>query len=177
MTFSCAEYWWEELQTLIIDRFECCGLEPPEMTDLTKVRLINEFTIITQEFFEKKMDHWLQTVGKTIFKIDHYWLRFEFAFSRGQIHAHLLAICPSFKQVFEQVSRINDDDDKAAYLAEWAEKQLGYTSKVSQQLPENIPHPSSHSFTTIADTDKSRQLDFDNLRTTCHTHTCSAYCK
>jgi hypothetical protein len=177
MTFSCAEYWWEELQTLIIDRFQCCGLEPPEITDLTKVRLINEFTIITQEFFEKKMDHWLQTVGKTIFKIDHYWLRFEFAFSRGQIHAHLLAICPSFKQVFEQVSRINDDDDKAAYLAEWAEKQLGYTSKVSQQLPENVPHPSSHSFTSIADSDKDRQLDLDNLRTTCHTHTCSAYCK
>ena len=27
-------------------------------------------------------------------KIEHYWVRFEFASSQGQIHAHLLAISP-----------------------------------------------------------------------------------
>jgi hypothetical protein len=33
-------------------------------------------------------------VGHDVFDIKHYWLRYEFAPSRGQqIHSHLLAIC------------------------------------------------------------------------------------
>jgi hypothetical protein len=32
-------------------------------------------------------------VGHDVFDVKHYWLRYEFAPSRGQIHAHLLAIC------------------------------------------------------------------------------------
>jgi hypothetical protein len=176
MTFSCAEYWWEELRHLLVDRFKCCGLQVPEINDLTQIRLINDYTIIVQEFFEQKIKHWLETVGKNIFKIDHYWLRFEFAFARGQIHGHLLAICPKFKHVFEQVARIEDNDDKAAYLAEWAEKQLGYTSNVTN-YQENSPHPSSHSFTSICHDEKLLSDDITNLRVKCHSHKCSSFCK
>ncbi len=58
------------------------------------VQLVNQYAIVVQEYFERKVQVFLETVGKKILKIEHYWVHFEFAPSRGQIHAHLLAISP-----------------------------------------------------------------------------------
>jgi len=38
------------------------------------------------------VDKFLKTIGLEVFGIKHYWGRFEFAKSRGQIHLHLLGI-------------------------------------------------------------------------------------
>ncbi len=58
------------------------------------VKLVNHYSIVVQEYFERRVQVFLKTIGKKILKIEHYWVRFEFAPSRGQIYAHLLAISP-----------------------------------------------------------------------------------
>lgn len=179
MTFSCAEYWWPDLQQLIVDRFEACGIPPPELSELTKVKLINDYTIIVQEYFQKRMVHWLNTVGRQVFGIEHYWLRFEFAPSRGQIHAHLLAISPRYKHIFRVANKITDDDTKAAYIAEWAETHFGYSSKVTSEATDDTNakdcHPCASRFTDVPL--DSMQDDADTLRISCHKHICNGFCK
>jgi Helitron helicase-like domain at N-terminus len=180
MTFSCAEYWWPDLQQLIIDRFTVCGLDPPDISELNKVRLINEYTIITQEYFQERMKNWLETVGKDVFGIEHYWLRFEFAPSRGQIHAHMLVICPKYKSVFREASKITSDDAKAEFLAEWCETHFGYTSKlydndrINQKVNTDC-HPCATKFSDLQP--EQFYEDLDDLRVTCHKHTCNGFCK
>ena len=53
---------------------------------------VNEYSLVVQEYFQERVKLWLQTVGEKVFKIKHYWLRYEFAPSQGQIHAHMLLI-------------------------------------------------------------------------------------
>ena len=57
------------------------------------VKAMCELTSAVQEFFQIRVSKLLQILGAGVFGIKHYWVRYEFAPSRGQIHAHLLAIC------------------------------------------------------------------------------------
>ncbi len=80
-----------------------------------------------QEYFQARVQMWLDTIGKNVFKIQHYWCHFEFAPSRGQIHAHLLAIS-DFSLFFAKLHTIPSRQDKANLLAAWVEDQLGITN-------------------------------------------------
>ena len=87
----------ENIARLLNERFQFPGIVSPlgsESKDgkIDTVRNVIYFTIFMQEYFQKRIENWLNTVGKTIFKINHHWTRFEFAPSRGQIHAHMLAV-------------------------------------------------------------------------------------
>jgi hypothetical protein len=175
VTFSCAEYWWDDIRRLIIDRFECAGLQPPEFHDLTKVRIINDFTIVVQEYFQLRVEEWLNTVGTSVFRIKHYWGRFEFAPSRGQIHLHLLAIA-DFKTFFSLLSSIDDPVVKAQTLASWAKSQLQYNCEIEQhdENDEIVTHPSSTRYTDIPEHERSK--DLFELTMKCQYHRCSGYC-
>jgi hypothetical protein len=107
ITLSCAEYYWEDVRKLILDRYEAAGLFAPDLNK-SWVEIVNDHTLIVQEYFQERVKIWLETVGKKIFKIKHYWLRFEFTPSRGQIHVHILAIS-EFKHVFECYSQFTDN--------------------------------------------------------------------
>ena len=65
-----------------------------EVLDLSTsfVQLINDYTVIFQEHFQERVKIWMSTIGAKVFHIKHYWLQYEFAPSRRQIHAHMLAI-------------------------------------------------------------------------------------
>jgi hypothetical protein len=76
---------------LIKDRFTAAGLDAPDL-DISFVQLVNDYTLIVQEYFQEPVKIWLSTIGAKVFHIKYYWLRYEFAPSRGQIHAHMLAI-------------------------------------------------------------------------------------
>ena len=91
ITLSCAEYMWPDIKRLIIDRFTIAGLDIYDL-DKSFVQIVNDYTLIVQEYFQERVKIWLSTIGTKIFHIKHYWLRYEFAPSRGQIHAHILAI-------------------------------------------------------------------------------------
>jgi hypothetical protein len=91
ITLSCAEYMWPDINRLLKDRFAVGGMDDVDL-DKSFVQLINDYTLIVQEYFQERVKIWLETIGAKVFHIKHYWLRYEFAPSRGQIHAHILAI-------------------------------------------------------------------------------------
>ena len=63
LTFSCAEYQWEDIKRLIRERFRLGGLPEPDL-DKNLVELVNDYTLIVQEYFQLRMKVWLETVGK-----------------------------------------------------------------------------------------------------------------
>ena len=74
-----------------------------------------------------KIEKWLETVGKHIFKIKHYWLRYEFSKGRGQIHAHLLAITSDGILLNHKISQCNEKH-KVELVASYARDNLGLTA-------------------------------------------------
>jgi hypothetical protein len=111
---------------LIIDRFEAAGLPVPDL-EKSWVKIVNDYTLIVQEYFQERVKVWLETVGKRIFKIKHYWLRFKFAPSRGQIHAHFIATT-DFKGVFQRYSQLGPNTEaQAEFLKLWSKESLGMT--------------------------------------------------
>jgi hypothetical protein len=57
-----------------------------------KVKAVNYYFIVIQEYFQARVTDFLENYAKQVFVIENYFDRFEFAKSRGQIHVHLLAV-------------------------------------------------------------------------------------
>jgi hypothetical protein len=110
ITLSCAEYHWTEIERLIKDRCQKAGTEVPDFSK-GRAGIINEYSIVVQEFFQRRVDLWLATVGKDVFKIKYHWLRYEFAPSRGQIHAHMIAICDNIDMLQKCYELTNQKDE------------------------------------------------------------------
>jgi hypothetical protein len=175
MTFSCAEYKWQDIKRLVIDRFECAGLPAPDLENISFVRLVNDYTLIVQEYFQQRIQLWLDTVGKKVFGIKHYWLRFEFAPSRGQIHAHMLAIHED-PDVLQQYHRLRaNKTEQALYLQEWAVRSFGMTAS----LPKNAElekthgeHPSTQCYSDLTDLPRDKAACLVRLQN----HECNGFC-
>ena len=90
ITLSCAGYFWPDVIDLLKERMELAGEDTSKcyLNSPHLVQLANNYAIVIQEHFQKRVVTWLETVGKDIFGIKHYWIRYEFAPGRGQIHAH-----------------------------------------------------------------------------------------
>jgi hypothetical protein len=124
MTFSCAEYKWPDIKRLLIDCFKCAGQPIPDLENMRCVCLVNDYMIIVQAYFQQIIQIWLCTVQAKVFGIKHYWLRFEFAPSRGQMHAHVLGIHED-PDVLQEAHRLRANKTlQAIYLQDWAEKKL-----------------------------------------------------
>ena len=140
MTLSCAEYHWPDIKRLLQERYDLAGEGIPDITSPKGMSTyINEFTVVIQEYFQLRVKTWLETVAKDTFGINHYWLRFEFAPGRGQIHAHLLATTNIMKDVRAYVhdiqmgrskfGHIDKPDRLCGYVLEaWARDNLGMTA-------------------------------------------------
>ena len=94
LTLSCAEYFWPDLKRLLEDTIlESEGRQVNLSLNHNELnRALNDYTTVVQEFFHLRVDEFMKTIGLKVFGIKHYWGRFEFAKSRGQIHLHLLGI-------------------------------------------------------------------------------------
>ena len=133
MTLSCAENWWPEIAEQVAEVIKHTDPDlAAEVLDKenmkARYRAIVEYTNIVQEMFQIRTEEWLETVGKTIFKIQHYWLRFEFAKGRGQIHAHLLAITSDGLLLNHNISRATEIE-KVKILSNYARNNLGLTAE------------------------------------------------
>ena len=164
ITLSCAEYFWPDIERLIIDRYIVAGLAPPDVSK-NHVGLVNDHCIVVQEYFQLRVETWLDTVGKKLLGIKHYWLRYEFAPSRGQIHAHLLAIC-DHRSIQEKCFELKDDrTELAKYLSDWMEKRMGMTASVPDLYDDEKlskkEHPSKRKFSEILEAfpDRSKNND------------------
>ena len=95
---------------------------------------MNDYAIVIQEFFIKRTEDYLNTVGREVLGIEHYWLRFEFAKGRGQIHAHILVILKKEiqRRIQDRVNAANGNREREAKeLSHWAADQFGMTSEIS----------------------------------------------
>jgi hypothetical protein len=141
ITLSCAEHYWPDIIALLKERLEIAG-EDTSMCYVGSPKLaqyLNDYTIVVQEYFQQRVVLWLETVGKKVFGIEHYWVRYEFAPGRGQIHAHLLAIPknPTLHQLSYELQKNRDNGEcRADIIGEWAAKQFGLTASVEDGFDE-----------------------------------------
>ena len=195
MTLSCAEYFWPDMIRLLEERTWIAegshinenGLKTYKdgrLIDFSanvadRNRAVNDYSIVVQEFFQIRTRDFLATVGKRLFGIRHYWLRYEFAKGRGQIHAHLLAILD--KSIVRGLERSiqcvsHDLEAQAEVISEWAGKQFGMSS-------EYKPREESACTSTREGGSSSRLMEVKNyahdvstLCSQCQMHRCSEYC-
>ena len=176
ITLSCAEYYWKDIKRLIEERFLIAGLPLPDL-DKKWVQIVNDYTLVVQEYFQERVKIWLATVGKVVFKIDHHWLRYEFTPSRGQVHAHMLAIS-NFKNDFQRYSKMKGNcASQAEFLRLWVEKTLGMTSDVSEDFSlKFVKCKDMHAAGTSLREAKNEEEDGYTCLMDMQQHGCSGYC-
>ena len=103
---------------MIKNRFIAAGLDAPDL-DISFVQLVNDYTLIVQEYFQERVKIWLSTIGAKVFHIKYYWLRYEFAPSRGQIHAHMLAIHDNPRVMEPYYGNIGNKEKQEEFLYKW----------------------------------------------------------
>lgn len=151
LTLSCAEYFWADMIRLLEERVwiaegkvldenkRRCHSNGKIIDFTTNVtarnKAVNDYSIVVQEFFINRVEDWLNTVGKKVLGIEHYWCRLEFAKGRGQIHAHLIAILNKERmnnlQMQLRKEHMNNEDE-AKIVADWASKTFGLSAKFTR---------------------------------------------
>lgn len=131
ITLSCAEHFWPDVKRRLRDRIsfmdECDKPNLDSKADILKA--IKEYSIVVEEFFIKRVQSWMETFGKEVFKITIYFVRFEFTEGRGEIHAHTLCVADN-KTVYEQEYQSREDvGKKKSIFANYAATILGLTSQ------------------------------------------------
>ena len=186
ITLSCSEYYWKDIIRLLRERmilagdtFKDCYLGSPQLS-----RILNDYTIVVQEYFQKRFDIWMNTVGREIFGIDHYWGRFEFTPGRGQIHIHFIAIRKDqsiLRLCYQDLKdRVQGKKIRDKRLADWASKHFGLTATVADGFDELNIHPNeSPCVSLLSNYRSSSELLFEDqqrLMKYCQVHECNAFC-
>ena len=183
ITLSCCEHYWPDIIRLLKERLiaagqdaSACYMGSPKLS-----QILNDYAIVVQEYFQKRVEMWLKTVGKKVFDIEHYWVRYEFAPGRGQIHAHLLAITKD-KTIIKlcHLDKQISDTQRDKRLSEWAEAKLGLTASFDPAY-ENIEiepnqSPCSVRFSDINEDPQSQHEDKQRLLKYCQMHKCNGFC-
>ena len=90
------------------------------------VRAVNDHALLVQEHFQQRVISFLESYGRHVLGIKHYWVRYEFAKGRGQIHAHLLAITDDASMAYAR-----DDEspqERCQRVESWVSKHFGMTA-------------------------------------------------
>jgi hypothetical protein len=194
VTFSCAEYHWQYIENLLNARRKIAGDPPISLKTVTeKVRAVNDYSIIIQEYFQARVSDFLENYAKEVFGIHHYYARFEFAKSRAQIHVHILAMLGKKSNIIELNDLVNkerNDVKKQASVADdWMTNIFGLTAihlgsstggvmdrtkigKLKGTCKTPLCHPASQNMSQVT----AYKLDLCNLCNCCQMHNCSGYC-
>ena len=105
---------------------------------------MNDYTYIVQQYFHKRVEIFLSTYAKKVFGINHYYVRFEFAKSRGQIHAHLLAILGDKSHLYDfntllHKNRMKSEEVQAQILDTWMKKIFKLTAIHPASTTKGVP--------------------------------------
>ena len=150
MTLSCAEYFWPDAIRLLEERIWIAEgrkivngnrcFRDGRKIDLSNNRVdrnraVNDYALVIQQYFIKRAENFLNTVGKELLGIKYYWGRMEFAKGRGQIHIHLLGILDK-TMTRDLQDQLNDGGrshaDQAKLVGDWAERVFGMTSSIDR---------------------------------------------
>jgi hypothetical protein len=166
--------------------------EPPLTLDIIteKVKAVNDYSIVIQEYFQARVTDFLENYAKQVFGIEHYFARFEFSKSRGQIHVHLLAVLGKKSRIAdlnELVYKERFNTEKQAQVADdYLNKVFGLTAihpgsteerllnRSNIRQPEGTCgkidiHPSSLKLSDVTD----YKQDLCDLCNNCQMHGCS----
>ena len=174
ITLSCAEHYWPDIKRLIQERLEAAGDYDTDLESLSYPSIINDYSLVVQEYFQQRVEIWLDTIGKDIFGIKHHWLRYEFAPGRGQIHAHMLAIT-DHQDVFKDYHAYRDFPDMQAHLlSKWVQDTFGMTASLANNTDtsDETPHPSTIKFKHVSNTRNDANSCLRHLQY----HTCGPKC-
>lgn len=187
LTFSCAEYWWKDLEDFLLKRCAksldsdlCHAIKhgTDKERKRAKCKMIDMYTYCVQEFFQKRMDNWLETIGRKVFHLKYYYLRFEFAKGRGQIHAHILGITDNqnsylaehYNETEIKRQKLNGD----AIFSEYAKNVLSLSAEMP--CPDTSSSQEKNALGTYFSQTKSMQNDLCTLCQKTHIHECGAFC-
>ena len=151
-----------------------------------RVKKICDHALLVQEHFQQRVTTFLETYGRNILGIKHYWVRYEFAKGRGQIHAHLLAITNDPNQT---CARENESiEDRAKRVEQWVVDKFSMTAmhpmtSSSGHLdtgvvgrPEGSLHVGTSSMESRTFEKRNFHHDVGELCNCVQMHTCSSYC-
>ena len=189
ITLSCAEYWWPDLQKLlamrlrkILDTRHHELSKNVERGDVkSRMKAVNLHTGLVQEFFTLRTTSWIQTFGKKLFKISHYWEAFEFSKGRGQIHTHLLAITNDqygrLKSYYNLRHSLDCYNKIVQLMADYAYDVLDMTSEhPGLELPTDATYDHSDSMNKHYSDIDNDLLDQRDLSIYCQIHSCNSFC-
>ncbi len=92
LTGSCAEFHWTPLIKLLQSHLEQNGDDTDIVNDLVaRRRVVKQYSNVVCTFFHLKTVAFIEEVLKPVYGVSDYYIRFEYAASRGQIHFHMLA--------------------------------------------------------------------------------------
>ena len=157
-----------------------CYVGSPQLTSI-----LNDYTVVVQEYFQMRVEIWLQTVSKDVFGIKHYWVRYKFASGRGQIHAHLLAISEDnsiYKLCHRDTKQPGGTDLRDKRLSDWASEKFGLTASVQPGFDDikieekTTNNPCAMRFIDLQNDPKEITLDGQRLLKFCQSHVCNKYC-
>ena len=181
ITLSCADYFWADIMRLVRERHKIATGEEIELSEGEKgrVQLINNHAAVVQEYFQSRVIVWLDTVGKDIFSINHYWVRYEFAPSRGQIHAHMLCISSDQNMHRAMYDLKHDEEKQAAVLAGWAERKFGLSAcqPITDETPNVEDETTKINPVAVYYSDvRNKTEDLIQLKDKVEMHKCNGYC-
>lgn len=183
ITLSCAEYYWPDLISLVKERMLISGDDSSQCYQGSPklVQIMNQYSIVVQEYFQNRVKTWLDTVGKEILKINHYWVRYEFTPGRGQIHAHLLAISSdnSIYKLCHLDLKNAGEELRAQTLSSWAQETFGLVASVDENFDDITVSPQDNPISVkFKDLRSEKQVRQDGqaLLKFCQNHECSNYC-
>lgn len=94
LTGSCAEFHWKPLIDLLSQHLQSIGDDSDIVNDLkARRRVVKQYSNVVCQFFHFKTEAFIKKVlmPVQVYGVSDYYLRFEYAASRGQIHFHMLA--------------------------------------------------------------------------------------
>jgi hypothetical protein len=72
LTLSCAEYHWKDIERLLNKIRSIAGEPPLTLDSITdKVKAVNDYFIVIQEYFQARVTDFLEKYAKQVFGIEH----------------------------------------------------------------------------------------------------------
>ena len=152
-------------------------------------KAVNDYSIVVQEFFQLHTKDFLDSIGKDLLGIKHYWVCYEFAKGHGQIHAHLLAITDDANNISKQLHQhCGNKDQQAAILNKWVTEKLDMTAihpatddngnliRDKVAIPEGTAKPSTDTCSKHLCEVGDFVVDKIDLVNVTQMHQCSDYC-
>ena len=195
ITLSCAEYYWPDVTRLLEERIHMADQthhsESTALKSKTDVmKAVNQYSIVVQEYFTSRVKDWMETFAKEVLKVTHYFVRFEFAKGRGEIHAHILAVADNL-DIFVNAYKADNEQKRVEILSDYATDTLGLTSEIpTNSMHSNITQKSgmengngqvmkrndSNAACVRISSVKNLHTDMINLCSSCQMHKCGQYC-